>query len=49
VRKKREAQDQAAVQQQQAQAAAAAQAAQTRAQYNKSFATCLEGKGYAAR
>jgi hypothetical protein len=49
---KRNAQQDAAAQQQQAQAQAQQQAqasvAQQRAIYNKSFATCMQGKGYSA-
>lgn len=50
---KRRAQKEAAAQQQQAQAAAAQQAQASidaqKATYNKTFATCMEGKGYSAR
>lgn len=49
---KRRAEKQAAAQQQQAQSAAAQQAQasveQQKATYNKSFATCMQGKGYSA-
>ena len=49
---KRRAQKDAAAQQQQAQAAAGQQAQasieQQKATYNKSFATCMQGKGYSA-
>jgi hypothetical protein len=50
---KRRAQKEAAAQQQQAQATADQQAQasidQQKATYNKTFATCMEGKGYSAR
>ena len=50
---KRRAQKDAASQQQQAQAAAAQDAQASidaqKATYNKTFATCMEGKGYSAR
>ncbi len=49
---KRRAQKDAAAQQQQAQAASAQQAQasvdQQKATYNKTFATCMQGKGYSA-
>jgi hypothetical protein len=50
---KRRAKKEAETQQQQAQSASAQQAQasidQQKATYNKSFATCMEGKGYSAR